>query len=670
MPLAAGTRLGPYEVTAQIGAGGMGEVYQATDTKLKRQVAIKVLPESVAADVDRLARFQREAEVLASLNHPHIAAIYELEDAEGVKALVMELVEGPTLADRIAQGPIPVDEALAIAKQIAEALEEAHEHGIIHRDLKPANVKVREDGTVKVLDFGLAKAYAGDTATGSVSSDSQSPTIAQSGTAAGVILGTAAYMSPEQARGKPVDKRADVWAFGVVLYEMLTGKRAFEGEDVSMTLSKVLQLEPDFGAMPSDVPPRVSQTLRVCLRKEWRERASDIHDVRLALEGAFETDVSPRVESVEMAQPVWRRAMPLALTAVVAVISSITVWNLKPTLPQPVSRTVVALHADETILRSAIVPLALSPDGSLMVYSAQKGNDPVRLYLRPMNSLEDQLLSGTDGATSAFFSPDGQWVGFCAARELRKVPITGGTALSICNIADRGLGASWGADGRIIFSSVGGSGLMQVSSDGGTPEPLTSPDAGLEGFHRWPQILPGGHAVLFAISTGSVSARGDSTIVAQQLNTGERKVLLQGGTFPHYVSTGHVVYHRGGTLMAVPFDLDRLEISGSPVPVIEGIRSPVRDGGPRFAVSRTGTLAYIPGSTEESASRMVWVNRQGVAEPLSAPPRNYEFPRVSPDGRRVAAGIAEGEIHVWVYDIRRTTLTRQTFEGTTNTTPV
>ena len=342
MPLAAGTRLGPYEVTAQIGAGGMGEVYQATDTKLKRQVAIKVLPESVAADVDRLSRFQREAEVLASLNHPHIAAIYELEDAEGVKALVMELVEGPTLADRIAQGPIPVDEALAIAKQIAEALEEAHEHGIIHRDLKPANVKVREDGTVKVLDFGLAKAYAGDTATGSVSSDSQSPTIAQSGTAAGVILGTAAYMSPEQARGKPVDKRADVWAFGVVLYEMFTGKRAFEGEDVSMTLSKVLQLEPDFGAMPSDVPPRVSQTLRVCLRKEWRERASDIHDVRLALEGAFETDVSPRVESVEMAQPVWRRAMPLALTAVVAVISSITVWNLKPTLPQPVSRTVVA----------------------------------------------------------------------------------------------------------------------------------------------------------------------------------------------------------------------------------------------------------------------------------------------------------------------------------------
>ncbi len=363
MTLLPGSRLGPYEVTAQIGVGGMGEVYQATDTKLKRQVAIKVLPESVAADADRLARFQREAEVLASLNHSHIAQIHGLEDADGVKALVMELVEGPTLADRIAQGAIPVDEALPIAKQIAEALEEAHEHGIIHRDLKPANVKVRDDGTVKVLDFGLAKAL--EPAGASSPDVSHSPTLTSPALSqAGFLIGTAAYMSPEQAKGKVVDKRADVWAFGVVLFEMLTGKRAFEGEDVSMTLSKVLQLEPDFDTMPAGVPPRVSQTLMVCLRKDWRERASDIHDVRLALEGAFETAGPQPMGSVAVAQPVWRRATSLALTAAVAVVIA---WNLKPTPLQPqlpVSRTVVPLQANEAIPPTAIAPLALSPDGS------------------------------------------------------------------------------------------------------------------------------------------------------------------------------------------------------------------------------------------------------------------------------------------------------------------
>ena len=666
MALAPGTRLGPYEIAAQIGVGGMGEVYRATDTKLKREVAVKVLPAALAADPERLARFQREAEVLASLNHPNIAAIYGLEEADSTKALVMELVEGPTLEDRIAQGAIPVDEALPIAKQIAEALEAAHEQGIIHRDLKPANVKLRPDGVVKVLDFGLAKALEPSSAM------SQAPTITTPAmTQAGMILGTAAYMSPEQARGKAVDKRTDIWAFGCVLYEMLTSKRVFEDEDVSMTLSKVLQREPDFDVLPGVVPTHVRQTLRLCLRKPLKERVPDIGAVRLALEGAFETGASHAAASVGVAQPVWRRAMPLALTAVVGVIIGITAWNLKPTLQPslPVSRTVVALQADETILSTA-VPLALSPDGSLLVYAAQKGNDPVRLYLRPMNSLEDQLLSGTDGASNPFFSPDGQWVGFFAARQLKKVPITGGAVLTISSTSDRAQGASWGADDRIIFSAVGSPGLMQVSSDGGTPETLTSPDVGSQdSFHWWPEILPGGQAVLFTTISG---VEGDSTIVAQRLDTGERKVLVQGGSFPHYVSTGHLVYNQSETLMAVPFDLDRLEISGPPVPVIEGIRSPMmlRRDNAHFAISRTGTLAYIAGIAEESASTLVWVDRQGVAEPLSAPPRNYGFPQVSPDGQRVAAGITEGETHIWVYDILRTTLTRQTFGGGVNTTPV
>ena len=415
MALTVGSRLAHYDVTALIGEGGMGQVYQATDTKLNRQVALKILPEAFASDPDRLARFQREAQVLASLNHPGIAAIYGIEESGDTRTLVLELVEGPTLADRIAQGAIPVDEALPIAKQITEALEAAHEQGIIHRDLKPANVKLRPDGVVKVLDFGLAKALE---PTGAMSPGmSQAPTITTPAiTQAGIILGTAAYMSPEQAKGRAADKRSDVWAFGAVLYEMLAGKRAFDGEDMTDVLGAVVRLEPDWDVLPLDTPPLLLMFLKRCLQKNPKQRIRDIGDVSLALEGAFETSVPQAVESVAVAQPVWRRAMPWALTAVlVGVIIGVTVWNLTPTPPQPsllVSRTVVALPADETIQPTATRPLALSPDGSLLVYAAQKGTDPVRLYLRPMNSLEDQLLSGTDGASNPFFSPDGQWVAF------------------------------------------------------------------------------------------------------------------------------------------------------------------------------------------------------------------------------------------------------------------
>ncbi len=423
-----GTRLGPYEVTAQIGVGGMGEVYQATDTKLKRQVAIKVLPESVAADTDRLARFQREAEVLASLNHPHIAQVHGLEDSGGVKALVMELVEGPTLADRIAQGAIPVDEAVSIAKQIAEALEEAHEHGIIHRDLKPANVKVREDGTVKVLDFGLAKALEpGRAGSPDVS---HSPTMSAQATQAGVILGTAAYISPEQVRGKPVDKRADVWSFGVVLFEMLTGKRAFEGEDVSMTLSKVPQLEPDFDAMPSGVPPRVSQTLRVCLHKDPKRRVGDIQDVRLALEGAFETHAAA---AVAVAQPVWRQPLPVAATtAAVAVLGcGLVGWSLWPTADVPrVTRTTIAQPDAQPLSLGITNPmLALSPDGTRAVYRVTVEGQPA-LVVRPLDALETTVLY-EGNAHTPFFSPDGDRVGLYAQadRAIKRVAVTGGPAL-------------------------------------------------------------------------------------------------------------------------------------------------------------------------------------------------------------------------------------------------
>ena len=416
MALTPGTRLGPYEVTAQIGVGGMGEVYRATDTNLKRSVAIKVLPTSVVADAERLARFQREAEVLASLNHPHIAAIYGLEDADGVKALVMELVEGEDLSQRIARGAIPLDEALPIARQIADALEAAHEQGIIHRDLKPANIKVREDGTVKVLDFGLAKAFAPEPASPAAVHLSQSPTITSPAlmTGAGMILGTAAYMSPEQARGKTVDRRADIWAFGCVLYEMLTGRRAFEEEDVSMTLSKVLQREPDFDRLPQSVPARVRQALGVCFQKDPKRRAQAIGDVQLALEGAFDTVGSQSREAGIAPWPrAWQRPLPLALVAslMTAVVVGVAVRNLAPTLRRPVSRFEYTLRAGQQFSRNTGRPLiALSRDGRRFVYNTGQG-----LYLRAMDELESHVIPGTESTlTSPFFSPDGQSVGYLA----------------------------------------------------------------------------------------------------------------------------------------------------------------------------------------------------------------------------------------------------------------
>ena len=570
-------------------------------------------------------------------------------------ALVLELVEGPTLAERIAEGPIQLEDALPIARQIAEALEAGHEAGVIHRDVKPANVKVREDGTVKVLDYGLAKALEGDGASIADSDSSQSPTLARQGTQIGVILGTAAYMSPEQAKGKRVHKRTDIWAFGVVLFEMLTGKKMYSGETVSETLASVIKDDPDWSRLPSSCPGHVRALLNRCLTKDPKLRLQHIGEARIALSGVI-TD-SPPVES-RPPTPLWQRGFPWAVAALAVALA---VSNLRPVTPLPVTRTVVALQADEVIPRTTLAPLAFSPDGSQMVYSARKGNDAPRLYLRPMNSLEDEGLLGTEGGDNPFFSPDGRWVVFFAGGEMKKVAITGGAAVTLFSIGNQPQGASWGADGSIIFATPSAN-LQRISADGGMAEAVTPSDTSAHESLRWPVILPGGQAVLF---------NSGESIMAQRLDTGERKLLMRGGTFPHYVSTGHLIYDQTGTLMAVPFDLDRLEISASPVPVIQGMRSPGgRHVGAQFAVSRTGTLAYVPGTVEESTSTLVWVDRQGVVEPLPAPPRRYEYPVLSPDGQRVAVGIAEKvDIHVWVYDVSRNGLTRLTFERTRATTP-
>ena len=477
MALTPGTRLGPYEITAQIDVGGMGEVYRARDTKLDRDVAIKVLPESLAADPDRIARFQREAKTLAALNHPNIAQIHGFEESDGIKALVMELVEGPTLADQITQGAIPVDEALPIAKQIAEALEAAHEQGIIHRDLKPANVKVRADGTVKVVDFGLAKALepAGAMSPGL----SQAPTITTPAmTQAGMILGTAAYMSPEQARGKAVDKRTDVWAFGAVLYEMLAGRRAFDTEDVSETLTAVLMKEPDWAALPSTTPPTVTTVLRRCLQKDRKLRARDIGDVSLALEGAFETSVPQAAVSVVSQPGVWRRPVPVALAAslLTAVVIGLAMWGVRPDSEPtaPGGRFVLsALPSAPLAIAGLGRDLAISPDGARVVYTS--GPPPGQLYVRAIDQLEGTVLPGTEAATHPFFSPGGDWIGFGTPNLVRKVSLSGGSPVTL-SAAIGFRGASWVNDDTIVFATTGG--VFRVPAAGGEGTPLLTSDDG------------------------------------------------------------------------------------------------------------------------------------------------------------------------------------------------
>jgi Tol biopolymer transport system component len=674
MALASGTRLGPYEITAPIGAGGMGEVYRATDTKLKRDVAVKVLPSHVAADPERLARFQREAEVLASLNHPNIAIIHGLEQAGDVHALVMELVEGDDLSHRIAHGPIPVDEALPIAKQIAEALEAAHEQGIIHRDLKPANVKVRPDGTVKVLDFGLAKAMEPMSAMSP--GMSQAPTITTPAmTQAGMILGTAAYMSPEQAKGRAVDKRSDVWAFGAVLFEMLSGKRAFDAEDVSETLAAVLMKEPEWAALPTVTPPTVTVVLRRCLQKDRKQRARDIGDVALALEGGFETTVSQPVESVVVPQPaVWRRALPVAVALVVGGLAvGLAAWGLGlSTTPRTVARFEHVLPDSQRIgnPRAAAQFVTVSPDGRHFVY-----NTPAGFYLRTMGELDVRLIPGTEGVLfNPFFSPDGESVGYLdLAGGLRRIAITGGAPVVISEVRGTDFfGASWGADNTILVARSDG--IARVSATGGTPD-LVIPATDGETIES-PRLLPDGESVLFSVTTATGTTRWDQAqIVAQSLRTGERTVLVEGGSDARYAPTGHLVYALGSVLLAVAFDLDRLEVSGGPVPVVQGVRRgtvPAAGGGTaNYGVSDAGTLIYARGSARAAGNRLAWVTPGGDQDVIDLPAGEYVHPRFSPDGRWLAVERQDGGSRdIWLYETAGATALRRLTEGGNNRFPV
>ena len=672
MALTPGTRLGSYEITAQIGAGGMGEVYQATDTHLKRQVAIKVLPEAVAADPERLARFQREAEVLAALNHANIAAIYGLERSAATTALVMELVEGPTLADRIAQGPIPVDEVLPVARQIAEAVHAAHEQGIIHRDLKPANVKVREDGTVKVLDFGLAKAMA--PAAAMSPGLSQSPTITTPAmTQMGVILGTATYMAPEQAKGKPADKRSDIWAFGCVLFEMLTGKRAFEGDDVSDTLATVLKGEPDWSALPADLGQPLRTLLRGCLTKDRRERLADVAGALFVLKhhAALATPPveAPIGSAASPQRPPWRRAWPAAAAAVIVGLAAGWLgWMLSSDpAASGVMRFGITLPSGEQFTVPGRHLVAVAPDGSRFVYVASN-----RLNLRNFDQLEATPIRGTEGVggqgvaspRGPFFSPDGQWIGYWAAGQLKKISVNGGAAVTLCSIPAP-LGATWASDDTILFAQ--GSGIWRVSGNGGVPEQIVKVEDDRRA--QSPQLLPDGRAVLFTL--GRSSTWDEAEVVVQPLDGRPRQALAV-GTDARYVSSGHIVYVVRGAILAIPFDARALTATGGPVPLVEGIaQAPAaQSGAAHFAMSESGTLVYATTFGSTAAVRtMAWVDRQGQEEPIDAPARPYLYPRLSPDGTRIASDVNGQNRDIWIWDLTRKAETRLTTDPTPDRSP-
>ncbi len=665
-----GKTLSHYKIVSQLGKGGMGEVWRAEDTTLGREVAIKVLPEAVASDPERLARFEREAKVLAALDHGNIAAIYGLEEVEGRQLLVMQLVEGENLQQRIARGALSLEEALPITRQIAEALESAHEKGIVHRDLKPANVMVTPEGQVKVLDFGLAKALEADPASsGSHPQLTQSPTLTAQMTGAGVLLGTAAYMSPEQARGQSADRRADIWALGVVLMEMLTGETVYAGDTLSDTLAGVLAREPEWDALPETTPRRVRSLLERCLDKEVRTRLRDVGEARIAIDAYLanpheEEEQAADVAGIAATQPTWKRLLPWAIAAgaVLALVGVFVAARLETEPPKPVVRLEAVLSEEPLFvpLGSAVV---LSPDGSQIAYIVDQ-DEGQAMYLRSLDRLQPTLLiGGSDSPYHPFFSPDGKWVGFVTPSELKKVPITGGTPITLCSL-DRSRGASWGPDGKIVFSQADRSGLMMVSENGGEPEVLTTLDeAAGEITHRWPQMLPNGKAVIFISATEDINSADNAIIEAVMLATGERKVLHRGGYYPRYLPTGHLVFIRDNTLFGLAFDPEKVEPIGAPAPLVEGITSNAGPGGAQYSVSDNGTLAYVSGEIGVAEYPIVWVDRAGQSTALWDTPASYGAPKLSPDEKRLSLSILrDNNWDVWIYDLEREVATRLTFD--------
>ena len=638
----------------------MGEVYRARDAKLGRDVAIKVLPAEFAADPERLARFQREAQVLASLNHPHIAGIYGLVELGGIEALVLELVEGETLAERIARGPLPLDESLEVARQIASGLEAAHERGIVHRDLKPANVKLTAAGTVKVLDFGLAKAMSGDASSPDAT---HSPTLTAAATQAGVVVGTAAYMSPEQARGRAVDRRADIWAFGVVLYEMLTGLKAFSGETVSDTLAAVLRADVNWSMLPAETPGSVRRALRRCIDRDLKTRFHDAADVRIAMDEPPE----PMADSVPAGSSARPRWMWLALIA--ALVLAAFGWFRTVSggsTPEPATRVSVVLPVGEQLPYEDNPLLALSRDGRQLAYVAERAG-ATRLVLRPLDAAESHPIEGTADAQDPFFSPDGRWVGFFAEGKLQKVAVGGGLPIVLAD-APNPRGAVWLDDDRIVYSPEYTAGLSIISARGGKADVLTRPNTERgERTHRWPASLPDGRILFTVGSARRPSNYDEAEVHVLDLATRKTRKIFEGGSMPRYVPPSHLAIVRNNTLLLVSFDPKRAVATGDAVPVLEKVGGDTSGGTAYAAIASVGTLAYIQGAWAPAGRTLVLAERSGKTSDVPLSPRLFEAARFSPDGKHITFSVGSGggqDDDVFVYDIASNVLTRLTFSNT------
>jgi serine/threonine-protein kinase len=654
--------LGHYHVVRKLGEGGMGVVYQATDSVLGRQVAIKLLHEPFLQDADRLARFEREARVLASLNHPGIAAIHGLEEDKRIRFLVLEFVPGDTLAQRVDRGPLPIPEALEICRQMAEALEAAHEKGVIHRDLKPANIKITPDQKVKVLDFGLAKALE---PMQPVAPDGEAATITADSTRVGTVLGTAAYMSPEQACGRPLDRRTDIWSFGCILYEVLTRKRAFPGATATESLAAILERDPDWSALPATVPETVRCLLRRCLTKDARSRLHDIADARLELEDTLAGRVTAPVAEVAR-----RGAGKWVLAGVAAGLLAgavgVGIWTrqtAKPVAPPRLVRFNVELPQGTRIVPTWDVHFTFSRDSRTLLYPV---NSPARgIHARRLDDLEGHPLALATGLTNPIYSADGGWLAMADYNKglLVKVPLSGGAPVPITPVEQMFHG-DWGSDGYIYWTNQLISGVVRTPEDGGKDEPVTQLDLNKqERNHRFAKLLPGGKALVFTVASGGIDSYDDARIDVFDLATRKRKPLVQGGTSPRYSPSGHLVYARGGSLYAVPLDLGRLEVTGTPVKLLDGVLMSTNIGTAYFDISPNGDLAYAAGPAENGQRALQWVDRQGKATPLPLPSRSYVNPRISPDGKLLAVEV-EGPNHdFYVYDFDRAVMTRMTNDG-------
>ena len=672
MPLSPGTTLGPYEILSPIGAGGMGEVYKARDTRLDRTVAIKVLPEHVASDPDLKQRFEREAKTISSLNHPHICTLFDVGEHEGTAFLVMEYLEGDTLAQRLEKGALPLDQALKIAIEIADALDKAHRQGITHRDLKPANIMLTKTGA-KLLDFGLAKLKPGHDGTVGVSA----PTVSAGLTSEGAILGTLQYMAPEQLEGQEADARTDIFAFGATVYEMVTGQKAFEGKSQASLIGAILKDDPrPMTAVQPLSPATLDRVVKKCLAKDPDRRWHSAHDLHDELTWIAEggAQVGALAAAVAAPHPArWRRATPFiaGIVVVTSVVTGLAVWILmrpEPVAPGEATRFAITVPTTDQLVNAD--GMALSPDGRDLVYVARRNGVP-QLFHRALGQIDAVPIRGTEeGAIRPFFSPDGEWVGFVTLTgELKKIRLDGGLAITLCPAPGGGFGGSWHADGTIVFATLTTPGVMRVSAEGGTPEPVTTVDADAgETFHDDPVWLPASQAVLFGRATGP--PQDDNVeILVQSLATGERRVLTAGFN-PQYLPTGHLVFARTGGLWAAPFDATELVLTGEARPVVEDLGTTGLGYAP-YAVASNGSLAYLAGEGTGGAARtLVWVDREGREESVATPPRGYLYPRISPDGTQVALDVRDQEFDIWTWDVRRETLTRLTFDPGPDRYPV